>query len=1064
MRPLAVPFRAAALLITLSVAVLAQTYTATILGTVRDASGAVLPGAHITLESPATGFRAAATSDRRGSYVFPDVPVGTYQVRAAHRDFKISAATLTVHVAQQARLDFSLAVGSQAQAITVSGAAALVATDSSELSTVVPNRAVVDLPLNGRDYTQLAALAPDVENEGSNGWASGMLAIGGARQEKTQFLVNGEGNTETWSGGSLISPSPDAIQEFSVQTNMAPAEYGRGVGFVNATTKSGGNQVHGSAYEFHRDSGLDARNFFALDRGNLLRNQFGFALGAPLHRDKTFLYTNYERTNQHQDVTESTQVATAAERAGDFSADAPVINPATGQPFAGNHVGPIAPIAQYFLASIPLPNQGNRLILNAPQPLTNDLLTLRLDQQGENTRAALFYMYGDNNLSNAFGGQIYGGANPLGNTVEDVASRNFSLDITHSFSPTLLLELRGGYYYNHFNEHSPADSGPDRTVASGIGGFATTTQALGHGGYPEIDISGYGGIPGGTFLDIIPKQGIQSYLAAATWVKGAHTLKVGAQLYRELGTSHNYGFAKGDFAFTGQFSGNAFADFLLGYPFFSFRSFPQNLWGASDHSLALYAQDQWQATPNLTLNLGLRLESDPWPNPINSGANFDPALGKIVLATRNGQFNFSTQTAAPYLYAQNPSWYVASTAVGAPYSLVTAVGGHFDPRFGFAWRPFGGTKTVVRGGVGIFTLPFLGQIDRGAQEVNPPWFSFEEKVATTPTAWATMWPEISLSSPNFQPPTVTGVDTHFKVPTSTEWNLTVERQLGEKNSVSVGYAGNVGTHLESNANFEQPHYGPNAFSDVPFPQFGVFGQAFHSNANSNHHALQVQVKRQATRGLLLLASYSWSKTIDYTSNDLNFVSDRFNFGLDRGLSDDDTGHRLVTSFVYDLPFGPGERLLSANGWAGRALGGWQLAGIATFQAGLPFTVHNLVDNSGFFVASGQRADRTCGGGLDKPTPAKWFDTACFQAATPYTVGNSGRNILRADGIGNFDLSLLKDIRFTEARYVQLRAEAFNALNSPTFQAPNTYFGSPTFGQVTAAGEPRILQLGAKLYF
>src|SRR5690348_15438043 len=333
MRPLAVVFRAAALLAALGVAVLAQTYTATILGTVRDTSGAVLPQTQITIVNANTGFHATALSDSHGGYVLPDVPVGSYQVRAVHANFQAGGAAITVHVAQQARLDFTLGLGSQAQEVTVTAAPGLVATDSSTVATVVPNRAVLDLPLNGRDYTQLAALAPDTEYEGSNGWASGMLAIAGGREEKTQFLINGEANTETWSGGSLISPTPDGIQEFSIQTNLAPAEYGHGMGFVNATTKSGTNAVHGSAYEFHRDSGLDARNFFALDRGSLLRNQFGFTLGAPIVRNKTFLFTDYERTNQNQDVLANTQMATAAERAGDFSADAPVTDPTTGKPF-----------------------------------------------------------------------------------------------------------------------------------------------------------------------------------------------------------------------------------------------------------------------------------------------------------------------------------------------------------------------------------------------------------------------------------------------------------------------------------------------------------------------------------------------------------------------------------------------------------------------------------------------------------------------------------------------------------------------------------------------------------
>jgi Carboxypeptidase regulatory-like domain/TonB-dependent Receptor Plug Domain len=1040
-----------------------QTVNGKILGIVSDPTGALLQNVKITL-SNTSGFVRVFTTGEDGKYIFLNVPIGTYQIKAETQGFQAQELNgIAVSVAQELRVNVQLKVGSDKQVVNVSGAGSLVQTENSTVGTVVGERQIESLPMNGRDYTQLAALAPGVTYGGTNNWGH-FVSVNGGRSEKTEFLIDGSANTETWSGGALVSPSPDAIQEFKVQSNMSPAEFGRGIGFINAATKSGTNQFHGSAYEFHRGSGMDARNYFAQTRPYLKRDQFGGALGGPIWRNKLFFYTDFEKTRLRQEVVSNVLVPSPAFKNGDFSSlSTPIIDPTTGNPFPGNQIPSdrISPIATYFQPFVPVSNApGNQFVANTPQPTDQKQFSVRVDKQGSATNVMGRYVFGTSDQQNAFNGQVYGPDNSLGNTVMSVRTHNGSFDVTHTVTPSLLLDFRVGYYFNKLYEWSPSDSVTNRTVDSGIGGFAQTSAGL--NGFPYLSIGDYAGIPGGLNLDITTKQEVQTYLASLAWSHGRHTVKAGVEYFREKGTSHHYFLSKGFFAFSGAYTGNAYADYLLGLPNYSDRSFPQALWGSTNPRTHFYLQDDWQVNSRLTVNAGVRFEFNPYPTPLRGGANFDPDLGKVVLASNNGNIDFFQPDSQAY-YSWNPEWYTTSTAAGVPFSLVRAKGAHFNPRLGFAWRPFGGTNTVVRAGAGLFTLPLMGQISRGAAVVNPPWSVYEFKYAATPTPWATFWPD-STDPSGFLNPMVTGVQKDFHTAYSTQWNLTVERALPWQSSLSVGYVGNRGTHLETNVNINQPHYGPNSWSEIPFPQFGAFSQGFLSNGNSIYHSLQVQYNKRFDHGLQTQLVYSWSKNIDYTSNDQAFILDRFDMQANRGLSDLDTGHRFVGNWVYDLPIGPGKAWLNHGGWVGRVVGGWRTAGIATFQSGQPFTVLSPIDTSGFFVNGGQRADRTCSGVLSNPSPGEWFNTSCFTQAAQYTIGDSGRNILRGDGIADFDLSLLKDFKFSETRLLQLRFESFNAFNHTMFNVPNSVIGQATSGKVTSAKPARILQLGAKFYF
>lgn len=1047
-----------------STAVLGQTYQGNVTGVITDSTGAAIAGAQIELSESATGLKLSAATDQSGRYQFLQVPVGGYSLRVTRAGFATQLVpALQVGVAQEVRVNLQLRVGQQSVSVEVKSTPGLVQTDSATVNTVIQQRDIVDLPMNGRDYTQLAALAPGVTYGGTNNWGH-FASIDGGREEKTEFLIDGGSNTETWSGGALVSPSPDAMEEINVQTNMSPAEFGRGIGYINAVTRAGTNNFHGDGYEFHRNSGLDARNYFAIQKPYLNREQFGGSLGGPIWRNRVFFYTDFERTQEDQDSVTETLVPTAAMRNGQFSST--IIDPTTGNPFSQNMIpgNRISSIAQYFQAFMPLPNTPSGLFnVNTPQPTDQNQVSVRLDKQGAKTTITGRYIYGTSIATNAFSGQIYGPANPLGNTVESIYTHNIYGDLTHAFTPRLMLDLRAGYYHNDLAETSPSDSGKNYTVDSGIGGFDSTSAGL--DGFPYISIEGYGGIPGGTSLNDQTMEGIQSYAASLSWNHAQHTVKVGVQEFFEEGTSQNYLLAKGFFGFLGTFTGNAYADYLLGYPLYSDRSYPEPQWGSTNPRTHFYAEDEWQVTRRLTINAGLRIEFNPFPTPMKDGSNFDPTSGKVIVAAHNNQINFFYPESQAY-YDWNPSWYVTSTEAGVPFSLVTAHGSRLNPRLGIAWRPFGGTSTVIRAGGGMFTLPLMGQISRGAAVVNPPWSVYEFKEVTSPAAWATFWPSGNDPS-TFQQPMVTGIQSGFHTPYSIQWNLMIEQALPWKSTLTVGGVGNRGTHLETNVNINQPPYGPNSWSEIPYPQFSAFSQGFLSNGNSDYNSLQAQYEKHLSSGLDMRIGYSWSKNIDYTSSDLNFILDRFHMKYDRGLSDLDTGSRLVASWVYDLPLGAGGLLFSnANKVEQGIVGGWHLSGIALFQSGAPFSVLSPLDTSGFFVNGGQRADKTCSGKLSNPTPNHWFNTSCFQQAAAYTIGDSGRNILRADGNKNVDMGLLKNIQFTDnqSRFLQLRVEAFNVFNTPVFNAPYNVIGEPTSAVVTAANPARELQLGAKFFF
>lgn len=1042
----------------------AQAYQANIFGSIRDSSGAVVQGVRVSVVNESTGLIRRAQSDANGNYLVANVPVGSYSISAEAAGFKQRVERgFSVHVAQDARLDLELEIGEVTESVSVTADPPVVQTDESSVSTVISQRSIVGLPLNGRDYTQLAALSPGVVHGGNNGWSS-QVSINGNRAGKTEFLIDGAVNSETWYGGALLSPSLDAIAEFRVQASMSPAEYGYGSGFVNAVTKSGTNEYHGTLFHFLRNNAMDARNFFALERPKLIRNQFGATVGGPIKKNSLFFYTDLEVMRERQERVTNTLVPNSALVQGDFSTfPTTIVDPQTGLPFPNNRIPSdrISPIAQYYQGFVPGPNAANdRFIVNTAAPIDQNQFSLRLDNHTDRTMIAARYLHGSNKRENGSGGQIYGSTNPLGNMVQDVVTHNTSLNINHVLRPNLLLNVRGGYYYNHFYQTTPSDDGPLHTVESGIDGFRETTATL-RGGFPYVSVTGYGGIPGGLNLDIKPKQEVQTYMAALSWMTGKHSMKFGMQLRRELGTTQHYSLSKGVFNFTGAYTGDPYADYLLGFPNYSNRSFPQDQSGSRIRMFHFYAQDDWQVARNLTINAGLRVEINPFPTPLRSGSNFDIDLGKVVLASKGGVVDFFSQV-GPFAYAFQPDLYVLSEDVGAPFSLVNAKGGVFNPRLGFAWRPFGGASTVIRGGAGFFTVPLQQQIGRGGPTVNPPWIITEFKFSPDPIAWGTFWRPITEEN-GFTPAMVTAMDNPFRNAYSAQWNLTVEQRIARDTSVSVAYVGNKATHLHLNNNLNQPRYGPNSWNEIPFPEFGSFSQALQTRGNSNYHSLQLQAEKKYSQSFTFLTSYSWSKTIDYTSDDTGFVTDRFNIGLDRGISGLDSGHRLVGSFVADLPFGAGRQWLT-SGPASHILGGWQITSIGTLQSGQPFSVMSPIDTSGFFVMNGQRADRIGKGVKSNPTLDEWFDTRAFTQGSEYTVGTAGRNILRSDGLVNFDFGLLKNFAIKEWGMLQVRGEAFNAFNHPTFGTPFNTIGQPTSGLVTTAGPGRMMQAGLKLSF
>ena len=1087
------------LVLVMSLAAWAQRSTATILGLLTDATGAVVPGVAVTLTNTETGLVRSVNTGGDGLYTITDLPIGTYTITASKEGFrKAQVVGVVLHVDENRRVDVSLTLGAVTQQVSVTAQTSLLKTDTPTVSQVVVGNTITEMPLNGRNFQELALLTPGVvvgsDFYGGTGYFTGLIlfSVNGTHPDKTEYSFDGGDVSEQEIGGPTFTPPIDSITEFSVMSGQFSAEFGHGGGVINLATKSGTNAFHGTLWEFLRNDKAAARNFFAVNKPPLKRNQYGPAIGGPLRRDRTFFFASFEGTNLRTGVPFVSTVPTAKMRTGDFSELLPgtvIYNPATTRPdpnnpaqfirdpFLGNMIpsGSIASVAQYFnaMAIYPVPNQPglvNNYLTNGASSIDTYIGSMRIDHR-LTEKDTLFGRYSQFSGVTTDPGPLY--PSPLGETETLNRAINVVLDWVHTFSPTVLLEARVNVNRNYPIATSPISGIKDYTQASGIQGFQGISNTS--PGYPNFTYSGYAEFNGLTYNPNERTNTGFNYGANLTLIRNKHSFKFGTEIRRWNYTFWLAGDPRGGFAFDGRYTnnpetsagGNSYADFLLGLPYSGdrYRATDRFYYTLPDYHF--YAQDDFKILPRLTLSYGLRYDLIlPTRSRRLNMSNFDPSLvtpsglkGAIVVPSMNAITN-SDQAVTPIVYPLYQSLIdFADKIPGYPFWLVNPNLHNLAPRLGFSWRPFEKNPLVVRGGYGIFYENPNGNIQ--SVYATTPFLAREEgTVNSSPIPTRTLQEFFGAAS-YASIPTLTGLPRTQPTPYDQQFSFGLEYQLTPTLMIDSAYVGDLGRHFEALNGYNVPQPGPGDIqSRRPFPQFSSITMYGDNWGTSNYHAWQTKVEKRLSHGLTFLSSYTLSKQLGTSFNAYSGVQDPYHKQLDYGLSNVDATHNFTTSVNYQLP-GPN----SANRLAKGVLGGWELGAIVSAHSGLPFTVGASGDPAN--TGQGSRPDRLASGKLANPTIQGWFDPTAFAPvpAGEYRYGDSGVNILRGPHFVNLDFSVYKNFETTERLRWQFRAEFFNLMNHPNFGQPFSTIGYPGLtGAITSASSPRIIQFGLKMYF
>ncbi|HZO05767.1 MAG TPA: carboxypeptidase regulatory-like domain-containing protein [Solirubrobacterales bacterium] len=1087
-----------------------------ITGVITDASGATVPDVKVTVTNLATGAARLAQTNDAGVYSFPALFPGSYSLRVEKSGFRaIKQDGVELQVQQTARHDFTLEVGDVEQTVDVSGGATLLTTESTTVGTVIENKRIVDLPLNGRNFLQLVATAPNVsfgfQQAGQSGSRQGgtranqQISVAGQRSYFNRFTIDGIENTDVNFNTPIILPSIDALQEFKVQTGVFPAEFGRASTQINVSTKSGTREYHGTVFEFLRNDVFDARIYdFTGKRAPdspkepLRWNQYGFTLGGPVwlpkevfgpigydNRERVFFLTNFEGFRDRRTSRGRYQLPPAAWRTGDFSSlSNPIFDPLTGRQFPGNIIpqSRIHPTSLQLLEFYPSPNLAPASLgINHEQPqgrkIDKDQFIGRGDFiESTSSSWAGRYSWGDEVQLDP-GLQLNG--TKLLTTVKQVMASN-----TRTFSANKVNEVRFGY--NSFFNSLGRELAGVRDVVSELDIPGVNPGPPISWGIPSIAVQGFSGFGDDTEGPYVNTNSTYQLVDNFSWTVGSHSFRFGGELrwdhYNQVGNQ----FARGGFLFEATATsnlgaaatGNGFADFLLGYckrcevsvslADAQFRAFSQYY----------YFDDTWKLTPKLTLNLGLRYEyTPPWFDKTGRLVNiYVPFadrtpnvadLSRHPVFVRMGSGDFYEGLSLRF----NPAIQVARDGrLGE--RLVDFDRNDFAPRFGLAWSPT--SRWTVRLGGGVFY----------SQDTGNPRFDMARNLAgrrrdeSTPTQLDLTWdaPFRNLGGTvQVNNPYVLGNIFARRTPYVIQYMLNVQRELGGNLLVEIGYLGSVARKLESLRAFNEsiPGATGSVLSRAPYPEFGRI-QEVDGSGKSSYNGLSFKVEKRFSAGLSFLAGYTWSRSIDNASairshnGDTLFPQNSYNLAAEKALSSFHTSHRFVTSGTYELPFGDGKRWLDRGGFFNLLLGGWQVSPIVTVQTGFPLTVVSGRDQSntgaGFDrpnVVSGQETHLPRG----ERSLDRWFNTAAYVLQPFGTHGTAGRNTLISPGFVQVDAALLKNFRIKEAVNVQFRFEAFNAPNHPNWGNPDTSVTSANYGRITGMrGLMRELQFGLKLLF
>ena len=1085
-RALLAPF----LLLVLACNARAQVSSGSIQGYVYDPSDALITNASVAVSDANHVIVRRTTTDSAGAYSFTELSPGIYSVAASHSGFgEIAQLNIRVLVNTRTQADFRLPIAGEKKTIEVTALSPEAQPETFEVGTVIEEQQIESVPLNKRDFLQLALLAPGVAPpvQGSELSSYGAFSMdaGGGREEANDFLLDGVDNNDPYVNRYGVEPPMDSIQEFKVATNSYDAEYGRSsAAQINVITRQGTNEFHGSAYDYLRNRVLDASNFF--DIGNttpkLVRNQFGFSVGGPVVHDRTFFFASTDWFRDREGLSQVSTVPTLAEEGGDFSAlcqtgftngvcNLPpnpnpqnlsafqIYDPLTGQPFANDKIlpGDISSVAKDILKMYPTPTNST-IFDSSPVQSENDAFgTYRVDHRFTasddiTARYNLSHLY----LFEPWGGSSNGGPTNsvpgFGDYVKDDI-QNVMIQYRHVLSPRMV--NTASFSYGRFSRDVlPQNFNVNVGQLWNVNWLNVPPSGY---GFPEISVAGISGAGDNTTLPDYRHTNTFQIGDQLAFDRGTHTLKIGGE-FRELQLNGalDY-FNRGELFFFGQISGqgpqalcgtpgytcgSGLADLLLGYPSFGLQSRGAVSIIMRSQAYAGYVQDDWRISRKLTLNLGLRYEYfSPPVNPENQMYTFDQQTGTVVQVGTNG----------------------------IPRAGVHPDHDNFAPRIGFAWNP--GSEFVVRGGYGLYYDGGMFEVN-SSMFFNPPTFTLNSYAPLT--GLLTLQNPFTSSCPFCVATQLSAPNPNVVTPYVQQWNLAVERPLGSLGTLSLGYAGAKGTDLIRTYDLNQPYPG----QAPPYPGFGTIFY-INTNANSSYNSLQATFNRRMSSHVSLWVAYTWSHSIDDQSAFLDTIADpnvpqnSHDLAAERANSSFDMRHRLVLTYVVELPH---ENLWTRN---------TEIHGITTVQSGQWFTPtvgfnNSMTDNTGQQSGSdrpnlvGNPNSGTCPNGHPVRTVDCWFNTSALVVAPPGTFGDAGRNSLLGPGLATFDLSIMRRFTLTERFRLVAEAQAFNLFNRVNFKLPQAvipqgYIASQpsttgSFGEILSANPARQIQMALRLTF
>jgi hypothetical protein len=1110
----------------------AQSARARIVGTVKDPQGAVVAGANVSVINVATGVQNSAVSDAQGSYQALELPIGTYKVKVVRDGFSTAeTVAYTLEINQVQRIDITLKVGTKAETIEVTGDASQVEVVNPTLGASITSRPIIDLPLNGRNVLDLALLEPGVTPHNNDDTSAGTYNIAGSRSDSVTFVLDGGVDNNLLSNGVVYTPNPDAVQEFRILTSNYTAEYGRSSGgIVSLVTKSGGNSVHGSVFEFNRNDAFSANSYFnnknALPRDALKRNQYGFAVGGPIKKDKLFWFASYQGQKQTAGHSLALSTFTPEMLMGNFShagpggtVDANVAQFLLNNPFyqanatlaAQGIIDPsrIDAVAKNYIAKSLIATAPTNVVPGTCAAFCSGTLNAQgsnIDDFNELTVRMDYNITEKDHFNGTIGGRRFNQVRPLpvggpGFPTVTVPHNYFSsLTYTHSFSPTFLSEFHFTLQRNAQDQAVPSTALP---TPSQLGVGVTPDQSTGPTrlGFSSGLVTGFS--PQGPTKLI---NNTFSYAETLTLIRGRHTWKFGGSFTPYQNNTLFDFFVNGQFDFD-EFNGafNPYANFLLGLPedYFQFGSAPSNI---RQKSTYFFAQDEWHVRKNLVLTLGTRYEFSS-PKIDTQGRSFS-----LVPGAQSTRF---VNAPTSLLFPGDP---------GAPSGANFPDKNDWAPRIGFAWDPKGNGKTSIRGGGGIFYDVLKGE-DNLQFNGQAPFFGFTSPVFTDCPNGATSGGPGCVTGPTgfmSDPFTTTGtpnpfpskapppnldfgaagflpfggggvffVNPHLRTPYTVQYNLDIQREVARNVALEIGYLGSQSRKLTTlvDANpFDPttlasatPHRVLNEIGTTDDARFS-FTPEFENAVNASYNALQTKLSKKPTSTPILgttyfTLSYTWAHSIDNSSGfrNRNFEIPFFDRNVFRTSSDFDIRHQVSFSGGWDLPFD--------QAWASgpkRLTQGWSLFPIIQWHTGFPLDVlANLSTRRTVPGPSGAGDSGLVFATLTGPitfndphtvtpgAPGNQFFTGNFSSPDPSVITGSygsGRNILRGPGRTNFDMALSKATKITEHTALQIRAEFFNIFNHAEFLEPDTNISSGTFGQVTSTYDPRIIQFGGRFTF